>query len=179
VLFELRRDDRRAHAAQVAQLAENLFDRGGHFGQRIGPLREFHERGMYQRSIIFALDYQLTITPKPGYLHFRVTGINSAQTVLAYVAEMVQHCLKHKSRAMLVEDDTEGPPLDSLAIYDVASQASASVRQFIDRVAFLSNNPEMPLRNLQLAEAVAQNFKLNARAFTKLEDADAWLRQAE
>ena len=49
--------------------------------------------------------HELTITEEPGYLHFRVRGENTPQTVRAYLQEVRAACFERGCSAILVEED--------------------------------------------------------------------------
>jgi hypothetical protein len=118
--------------------------------------------------------YQITIEPTPRYLHVRVTGDNSRETVLAYLAEVRQTCLDQGRTGVLIEEHLRGPSLDLVSIFRmIASRAEQDAVGL--RIAFVDTNPEHAADRMQFAETVAVNRGIQVRVFERAEDAAAWL----
>lgn len=56
--------------------------------------------------------YQLTIDEKDGYLHFRVTGPNSPETVRGYLADVYYACAQRICSSILIEENFEAAAWD-------------------------------------------------------------------
>jgi hypothetical protein len=125
------------------------------------------------------MGHQLTITEQPGYLHFRVTGQNTPQTVMAYLAEVSSVCSSRGCTAILMEEDLIGPGLPLLDIYHIVDERGPHNRLQLLRIAFVDVHQEERPGNVRFAETVALNRGLNLRAFRTVEEAAAWLRETE
>ncbi len=124
------------------------------------------------------MPYQLTILPQPGYLHLKVTGVNSPETVQAYLKDVVSACAEHRCPNVLIEENLSGPGLKISEIFQVASEGSKHVWPVIQRIAYTDVNPEHDLASMQFAETVAVNRHVNVRVFATIEQAKAWMESA-
>ena len=123
------------------------------------------------------MSYKLTVSEKPTYLHIRVMGQNSPQTVRAYLAEIHALCVQGNYSAILIEEDLQGPGLRLMEIFDIASKSSEwawSPR----RVAYVDVNKEHSSSDMKFAETVARNRGRDIRLFESVEDAEEWLSGA-
>jgi hypothetical protein len=118
--------------------------------------------------------YQITIEPTPRYLHVRVTGENSVQTVLGYLGEVRQACVEHGLTSVLIEEDLRGPSLDLLNIFRMVAERTES-EPMVLRLALVDKNPEHDTARMQFAETVAVNRGVQMRVFADVADAAAWL----
>ena len=125
------------------------------------------------------MDHQLTMTEHPGYLHFLVTGENTPQTVRAYLAEVHATCSERGCAAILVEEDLAGPALPMLDIFQIIEAGGVRSRLLVRRIAFVDLRQRERPGNARFAETVALNRGLNLRTFQTVEDAAAWLREAD
>jgi len=120
------------------------------------------------------MSYQLAIDVTPGYLHARVTGENSAETVLQYLAEVRQACIANHRTSVLIEEDLRGPSLDLLSIFRMVAER-AETEPVVLRIAFVDKNPEHEADRMRFAETVAVNRGLQMRVFGSAAEAAAWL----
>jgi hypothetical protein len=125
------------------------------------------------------MGHQLTITEQPGYLHFRVTGENTPQTVRAYLAEVYAACAERGCSAILMEEDLAGPGLPMLDIYQIVETGGLRSRPLVKQIAFVDLRQGDRPGNARFAETVAINRGLNLRSFRTVEDAVAWLSGSE
>lgn len=119
--------------------------------------------------------YQLTFNHKPHYLHAKVTGDNSVDTVKQYLEEILQTCIKNNCRYVLIEEQLDGPRLDTLEVFEVASEKSEQSMGCFKAIAYVdvnANNTDM----MRFAETVAVNRGLPARVFSTVPDAEQWLQ---
>ncbi len=126
-----------------------------------------------------AKSYQLTIDEKAGYLHFRVTGPNTPDTVRGYLADIYYACAQRNTPAILVEENLSGRGLGLFDIFEVASEGSEKTWPYIRRIAYVDLNPEHSQADMKFAETVAVNRGLNVRVFATVQDAQAWLEGSE
>jgi hypothetical protein len=118
--------------------------------------------------------YQITIEPTLRYLHVRVTGDNSPETVLAYLAEVRHACVANGSRSVLIEEDLRGPGLDLLNIFRMVAERAES-EPIVLRIALVDKNPEHDAALMRFAETVAVNRGVQMRVFADVAAAAVWL----
>ena len=123
------------------------------------------------------MTHQLTITEQPGYLHFRVTGENTLQTVRAYLAEIHAECARRGCSAILMEEDLSGPGLGILDLFQIIEGGGDSARSLLKRIACVDVHSQSRSGNARFTETVARNRGLNLRAFPTIEAAAEWLNQ--
>jgi hypothetical protein len=121
------------------------------------------------------MPYTLTLDQKRGYLHARVTGTNSAETVRAYTQEIHDACVKDRCRAVLIEENLAGPSLSLAAVFGIVAERSVQAAQLHQRIAFVDTNPEHDLSRMEFAENVAVNRGANMRLCPSVEAAERWL----
>jgi hypothetical protein len=68
------------------------------------------------------MPYTIVIVQKPQYLHVKVTGENSFQTVKQYLADVLDACLKNNSPNVLIEENLQGPRLNTLDMFKVVAE---------------------------------------------------------
>ena len=122
--------------------------------------------------------HELTITEHPGYLHFRVTGENTPQTVQAYLAELYAQCQERGCTAILMEEDLSGPGLPIVEIYRIVESGGARSRSLLRWIAYVDVRQQERPGNTRFAETVALNRGLNLRSFATVAEAVEWLREA-
>src|SRR5262249_19507101 len=67
-----------------------------------------------------AMFYTFTVDRKPpGYLHVKVSGDNTPETVLKYLGEVRAACERLACPYVLIEESLRGPRLDTLDIFAV------------------------------------------------------------
>jgi len=119
--------------------------------------------------------YNLTICNKQKYLHAKVTGENSLENVKLYLEEILQTCIQQDCQYVLIEEQLDGPRLDTLEVFDVASEKSEQSLGIFKAVAYVdvnAKNNEM----MRFAETVAVNRGLPARVFPTVAEAEQWLQ---
>jgi len=120
------------------------------------------------------MSYQLEIRSRRGYLHANVTGKNSKENVMLYLQELLQECEKAECRHLLIEEHLEGPRLDSMSVFDIASEGSMKSRTVLRAIAYVDVNAEgASMRN---ATSFATNRGLNAQLFGTVSEAEKWLK---
>ena len=119
--------------------------------------------------------YTLTTEQGPGYLHFRVTGLNTTETLSAYLRDVAETCARLKAQNVLVEENLEGPGLSLGQIFGVAASAGPEAAASIRRFAYVDTNPGHEPSRMRFAENVAANRGLNIRVFRTVDEARGWL----
>lgn len=123
------------------------------------------------------MSYKLTVDEHPGYLHFRISGSNSAATVRSYLADIHATCLQRHCSSVLIEEHLSGAGLAIGEIFQIASAGSEATAPAIDAIAYVDTNPEHDLHAMQFAETVAVTRGINIRVFESVAAAATWLRQ--
>ena len=117
----------------------------------------------------------LTFEEKPGYLHIRVSGENSAVNLRRYLREVYETSARMGVSSVLIEEDLRGPILNSVDVYRVVSEASAETSPIILQIAYVDVNLEHASSSVDLGVAVARDRGVNVRPFRSLSDAEEWL----
>jgi hypothetical protein len=117
--------------------------------------------------------YNLTITQRPSYLHAVVTGANSKENVLGYLAEVRRECAARGCSRMLIEERLEGPRLDTMEVFRVVAQGSNRASGSFTAIAFVDVNAQGDL--MSFAETVAVNRFLPLAVFSSVAEAEKWL----
>src|SRR5215470_8599354 len=120
------------------------------------------------------MSYLLTTTERPGYLHFRVDGMNSPENVRAYLGEVLATCKRLKCPVVMIEENLSGPSLDIADMFKIASVGSVGVSPTIRAIAVVDVNPGHPHDKMQFAENVAVTRGINVRVFGSVPQAEEW-----
>ena len=121
------------------------------------------------------MTYQIIYNNTQHYLHAKVTGENSPQVVKQYLSEILQKCIQDHHQYVLIEEQLDGPRLDTLEVFDVASEKSEQSMGVFKAIAYVdvnAINDEM----MRFAETVAVNRSLPARVFSTVAEAEQWLQ---
>jgi hypothetical protein len=121
------------------------------------------------------MSYKLTVESKSNYLHVAVQGDNSPQSVLAYLSEVRNKCVEHGCSNVLIEENLQGPRLNTLQIFEVLREAIASAPPLFLRIAYVDINPEHDRAAMGFAEDVAVNRGINVKIFSSIIEAENWL----
>ncbi len=117
--------------------------------------------------------YQLTIIPKPTYLHAIIIGANNKEDVMGYLREVLDQCVRRGCSRLLIEERLEGPRLSAMGVFQVASEGSVPARGHFDAIAYVDVNAEGEL--MKFAETTAVNRALPVKVFSSVTDAEKWL----
>ena len=123
------------------------------------------------------MSYELTIEPKPGYLHVIVIGANTRENVMRYMEEVVRECTLRQCFRVLVEERLEGPRLGTLEVFEMVSTGSTRFVRTLKAMAYVDVNAR-DQEMMQFAENVAVNRAFPVRVFPTVLAAERWL-QAE
>lgn len=122
------------------------------------------------------MEYEFRVLHKAGYLHVRVVGDNTPETVVRYLKQLIEMCAKNKCPNVLVEENLEGPGLDLGEIFGIASSGGQAVWPDVRRIAYVDVNHHHDLENMRFAETVAVNRSINMRVFASVPEAENWLQ---
>ncbi len=119
------------------------------------------------------MSYRLMFTQKPTFLHAIVTGTNSKANVARYFEKIRQECTARDCFRVLIEERLEGPRLDTMAVFQIASEGSSRLKEQFKAIAYVDVNAESDL--MKFAETVAVNRGLPVKVFASVNDAERWL----
>jgi hypothetical protein len=119
------------------------------------------------------MSYQLTFTAKPTYLHVVVTGSNSTENVMRYLAEVARECAARDCLRVLIEERLDGPRLDTMEVFRIAAQGSSRASGLFTAIAYVDVNAEGDL--MKFAETVAVNRAMPLAVFSSVAEAEEWL----
>jgi hypothetical protein len=122
--------------------------------------------------------YQLTVEQKAGYLHIRVTGENSPETVRRYLEEVFYTCLQANCPIVLIEEDLRGPGLGVIDIHQIVTEGSKRTWPTVRRIAYVDVNKEHSQSDMHFAETLAVNLGVNVKLFPTVNEAEEWLLDA-
>jgi hypothetical protein len=117
--------------------------------------------------------YKLEIRKKAAFLHAIVTGVNSREAVINYMAELRCECQALGCSRILIEERLEGPRLDVMDVYQIVSEGSLRGLGSFSAIAYVDVNALGDL--MHFAEDTAVNRGLPMRVFQTVREAEAWL----
>lgn len=120
------------------------------------------------------MTYKLTIDQKPAYLHAIVTGRNSRENVEKYLEDVIQECITRNCPRVLIEERLEGPRLNTVDVFSIASEGSIRFRGMLKAMAYVDVNHEGD-GMMQFAENVAVNRGMPIVVFSNVAEAEKWL----
>lgn len=121
--------------------------------------------------------YAFSAERKTGYLHVRVSGENTRDTVARYVADTLEACRAHGTQRVLVEENLAGPSLSQMTMYGlVADHATGSAPPGVT-IAYVDVNPEHDSDRLRFAETAARNRGFLLHLFATVREAEEWLAE--
>jgi len=126
-------------------------------------------------SLIGTMPYVLTVGRQTKFLHVKVTGHNTPQTVKRYLTEVGDVCLSNQCRSVLIEENLEGPSLGTFDIFAIVSEGSNQLKLSVDRIAYVDLNRSHDPALMRFAVTVAINRGVNVRLFENACDAETWL----
>ena len=116
----------------------------------------------------------MLIIEKRGYLHFKISGINNAENVMHYLAEVYMECKKRNCPTILVEENLMGPSVSMADVFKIVSE-SGNTWPYVRQIAYVDMNTEHSSTLMKFAETAAINRGVNIRVFTSLQLAEKWI----
>jgi hypothetical protein len=120
------------------------------------------------------MSYALRFEQKPAFLHAVITGENTRENVARYLADVLRECKVRNCTRVLVEERLEGPRLQTMDVFSIASAGGAPALGTLQAIAYVDVNAQGHL--MQFAENVAVNRGLPVRVFNSLPEAEDWLK---
>jgi hypothetical protein len=117
----------------------------------------------------------MEIMRKPLYLHVKVTGKNSRQTVIQYLADVFDACLQNNCLNVLIEENLQGPRLDTLEVFKIVTAGVRSAATYLRFIAYVDANPRNGHGLMHFAESLALTQGFNVRVFHNVQEAERWL----
>jgi hypothetical protein len=118
-------------------------------------------------------DYRMEVRPQAGYLHIVVTGTNSKENVLGYLAEVRDACAAHNCFRVLIEERLEGPRINLLDVFAIALAGVEMSGGMNQTVAYVDVNARGTSMNF--AETVARDRGLPITVFSNVAEAERWM----
>lgn len=118
------------------------------------------------------MSYQITVEQRPDYLYFEVTGTNAAESVQAYLDDVLSACKKHDCYRALVHERLAGPRLKVDDVFDIASEGAMKALGIFQAIAYVD---EQMGDMSYFLETVAINRGMPIKVFRTLAHAEHWL----
>jgi hypothetical protein len=119
------------------------------------------------------MHYQISFERKSAYLHVTVRGENTKENVVAYLKEIREACRRSDCFRVLIEERLEGPRLDVMDVFAIASEGSMDALGVYEAIAYVDVNAG---ELMGFAETVAVNRGMPVAVFQSVTDAELWLR---
>jgi hypothetical protein len=116
--------------------------------------------------------YEIEFERRDTYIHVRVTGDNSRETVTQYMEEVQAECTRQDCFRILIEEHLEGPRLATMDIFALISEGSTNVLGVFEAIAYVD---EQMGDMGEFAETVAVNRGIPVAVFNSVPNAEAWL----
>ncbi len=118
--------------------------------------------------------YAFSVEAKSGYLHVRVSGENTPETVARYTRDTLDACVTHRMNRVLVEEHLLGPGLSQMQMFELVT-GLATPRPPAVTIAYVDSNPEHDYALLNFAETAARNRGALLHLFRTVAEAEEWL----
>ena len=102
----------------------------------------------------------------------KVTGTNSRETVAAYLREVRRESKRRGRSYILIDERLEGPRLDAMDVFAIASNGSMDALGELDAMAYVDRDMG-PMA--EFAETVAVNRGMPVAVFGEVAEAEEWL----
>jgi selenophosphate synthase len=122
------------------------------------------------------MSYRIETVRKPRYLHLKVTGENSLQTVREYLAEILDICARNNGTNVLIEECLEGARLNTLDVFNAVKSGASHAGKFPRVIAYVDVHAGSGPGLMHFAESLAQGRGINVRVFDTVPEAEDWLK---
>ena len=122
------------------------------------------------------MEFELTVTEHPGYLHVRASGLQSPENTRRFLREAHQARVTRGYDTLLLEQALEGPSIGPGNIFSALQERLPHARS-LKRVAWVEVHGREEGR--KFIEDAVRNRGINLRSFTSVADAAAWLSAKE
>ena len=124
------------------------------------------------------MSYKIEVFPNKNYLHVRVNGKNSRETVSGYLADLRRLCVESSVPNLLIEENLEGPGLSITEIYGIITSSGRDLWPIVKKIAYVDTNPEHQAGLMRFAGKLGISFGISVYVFNAVSDAEHWI-QAE
>jgi len=121
------------------------------------------------------MSYTIKFIQKKGYLVAMVTGENTPENILNYLAEVQKTCEKFKYCKVLIAEDLAGPTIGIFDIFSIINQANINTPPGTLQIAYVDLNQSHDHKAMHFAETVALNRGINIKFFDEQTQAEEWL----
>lgn len=118
------------------------------------------------------MSYEVTVEQRPEYLYFKITGINAAENIQGYLADIVNACKKHDCYRILVHEKLTGPRLKVDDVFDIASEGAMKALGIFQAIAYVD---EQMGDMSYFLETVAINRGMPIKVFRTVAHGEYWL----
>jgi hypothetical protein len=118
------------------------------------------------------MDLRIEYEDRRDYLKVTVAGTNSREAVMAYFADLREECLRRHRSRVLIEERLDGPRLDVMDVFTIASEGSINALGEFDAIAYVDSRMGSMA---EFAETVAVNRGMPVAIFNNVDDAERWL----
>lgn len=122
------------------------------------------------------MPYEVSFENYADYIHATVTGTNSRDAVIEYMADIRNECTNCDCFRVLIEEKLEGPRLQAMDIFSIASEGSMKALGLFEAIAYVD---EKMGEMRSFAETVAVNRGMPIATFSTLAEAKNWLVNQE
>ncbi len=122
------------------------------------------------------MSYMIETVRKPLYLHLKVTGENSLQTVRGYLAEVLDICAGNNCMNVLIEEQLQGARLNTLDVFNAVKSGASNAGRFPRVIAYVDVNVGNGPGLMHFAESLSRGRGINVRVFDTVPEAEDWLR---
>ena len=116
----------------------------------------------------------VNIEQRENFLHATVTGPNSPESVLAYMARIQAACQANDCYRVLIEERLDGPRFDEMQIFSLIQEGSPDALGFFDALAYVDEQQDY--ERTKFAETVAVNRGIPVAVFSTVDAAEDWIR---
>jgi hypothetical protein len=123
------------------------------------------------------MSYLLNFEHRGSYIYITVTGENSSENIIHYLAEVRELCEQYKYTDVLIVENLGGPGMDKFSIFDIISKVSEQTIKVIKNIAYVDINPAHNRDEMVFAETVAVNRGVNVQIFKTIHAAERWVEK--
>jgi hypothetical protein len=95
--------------------------------------------------------------------------------VIQYLANVFDACLQNNCPNVLIEENLQGPRLDTLEVFKIVAAGVRSAVTYLQFIAYVDANPTNGQGLMHFAESLAITKGLNVRVFHSVREAESWL----
>ena len=121
------------------------------------------------------MSYQVAVKRGDQYLHFVITGDNSAASMLSALRDVRTKCIEDQCWKIILDDQLSGQPLDEVDIRRIVDEEGPNAAGVFVAIAYVDHRGDPYL--VDVGESAAVERSVPFMAFTTVEDAKEWITQ--